>query len=137
VNDQLSRLALAQGTLLTEEPASLVFLKAVRSLLASGRAVLQDLQADSQEMMTAQVLIEGFYRTSTYLMTPTTYDLVCEYKRRAGQTVPWSQRACEILEQDELLVSTDSDGRHKAVVCVINGQRVRCWHLPVQVLGDG
>ncbi len=44
-------------------------------------------------MMTAQVLIEGFHRTGTYLMTPTTYDLVCEYKRRAGQTVPWSQRA--------------------------------------------
>ena len=63
---------------------------------------------------------------------------MCEYKRRAGQVVPWSQRALvQMLEQDGLLLSTDSDGRHKAVVRVINGQRVRCWHLLVQVLGDG
>jgi hypothetical protein len=41
-----------------------------------------------------------------------------------------------MLEQDGLLLSTDSDGRHKAVVRVINGQRVRCWHLPVHVLGN-
>jgi hypothetical protein len=33
------------------------------------------------------VLIGGVDRTGTYLMTPTTYDLVCEYKRRAGQVV--------------------------------------------------
>jgi hypothetical protein len=53
---------------------------------------------------------------------------VCAYKRRAGQIVPWNQRALvQLLEQDELLVSTDSDGRHKAVVRVINGQRVRWW----------
>ena len=71
-------------------------------------------------------------------MTPTTYDLVCEYKRRAGQVVPWSQRALiQMLEQDRLLLSMDSNGRHKAVQRSINGQRVRCWHLPVQVLGDG
>jgi len=44
-------------------------------------------------------------------MTPTTYDLVCEYKRRAAQLVPRSQRVLvQILEQDELLVSTDADG---------------------------
>ena len=136
--DHLSRLALAQGTLVTEERASLVFLQAVRSLVASGRAVVQHLEADSQEMTTAQVLIGGIDHTGTYLMTPTTYDLVCEYKRRAGQSVPWSQRALvQMLEQEGLLASTDSDGRHKAVVRVINGQRVRCWHLSVQVLGNG
>ncbi len=79
--------------------------------------------------------LRGVDRTGTYPMTPTTYDLVCEYKRRAGQIVPWSQRALvQMLEQDGLLASTDRDGRHKAVVHVINGQRVRCWHLPVQVL---
>ena len=66
-----------------------------------------------------------------------TYDLVCTNKRGAGQAVPWSQRALvQMLEQDGLLVSTDADGRHTAVVRVINGQRVRCWYLPVQVLGN-
>ncbi len=125
------------GTLVTEERASLVFLQAVRSLLASGRAVLQNLEAEFQEMTTAQVLIGGFDGMGTYLMTPTTYDLVCEYKRRAGQVVPWSQRALvQMLEQDGLIVSTDGDGRHKAVLRAINGQRVRCWHLPVHVLGN-
>jgi hypothetical protein len=59
---------------------------------------------------------------------------VCEYKRRVGQVVPWIQRALvQMLAQDGLLMSTDRDGRHKAVVYVINGQRMRCWHLPVQV----
>ena len=85
-----------------------------------------------------QVLIGGVDRTGTFLMTPTTYDLVCEYKRRAGQVVPWSQRALvQMLEQDGLLVSTGSDGRHKAVLRAINGHRVRCWHLPADVLGNG
>ncbi len=66
------------------------------------------------------------------------YEFVCAYKRRAGQVVPWSQRALvQMLEQDELLLSTDNDGRHTAVVRAINGQRVRCWHLPVHVLGNG
>ncbi len=135
--EHLSRLALAQGTLVTEERASFVFLQAVRNLVASGRAVIQDLEAESQEITTAQVLIGGVDRTGSYLMTPTTYDLVCEYKRRAGQIVPWSQRALvQMFEQDGLLVSTDSDGRHKAVLHPINGQRVRCWHLPVHVFGD-
>jgi hypothetical protein len=88
-------------------------------------------------MTTAQVLIGSIDRMCTYLMTPTSYDLVCEYKRRAGQVVPWSQRALvQMLEQDGLLVSTDSDGRHTAVLHPINGQRVRCWHLPIQVLGN-
>ncbi len=136
-NEQLSRLALAQGTLVTEERASLVFLQAVRSLVASGRAILHDLEGGTPEVAPAQVLIGGVDRTGTYLITPATYDLVCEYKRRAGQVVPWSQRALvQMLEQDGLLVSTDTDGRHKAVVRVINGQRVRCWHLPVHVLGN-
>ncbi len=59
--------------------------------------------------MPSQVLIGGVDRTGTYLMTPTTYDLVCEYKRRAGQVVPWSQRALvQMLEQDGLLVNIDS-----------------------------
>ncbi len=76
------------------------------------------------------MLLGGVDRTGTYLMTPTTYDLVCEYKRRAVQVVPWSQRALVLmLEQDGLLVSTDSDGRHKAVVRAINGHHVRCWHV--------
>ncbi len=112
-------------------------LYAVRSLVANGRAVLHDLAAGTPDLTPSQVLIGGFDRTGTYLMTPTTYDLVCEYKRRAGQLVPWSQRALvQMLEQDGFLVSTDSDGRHKAVIRIINGQRVRCWHLPVDVLGN-
>jgi hypothetical protein len=135
--DHLSQLALAQGTLVTEERASLVFLQAVRSLVASGRAVLHDLEGGTPEVAPAQVLIGGVDRTGTYLMTPTTYDLVCEYKRRAGQMMPWSQRALvQMLEQDGLLVCMASDGRHKAVLHGINGQRVRCWHLPVHVFGD-
>jgi hypothetical protein len=35
----------------------------------------------------SHVLIGGFDRTGTYLLTPITYDLVCEHKRRAGQVV--------------------------------------------------
>ncbi len=92
-NANLSRLALAQGTLVTEERASLVFLQAVRSLVASCRAVLHALEAGTPDVPPSQVLFGGFDHTSTYLMTPTTYDLVCAYKRRAGQTVPCSQRA--------------------------------------------
>jgi hypothetical protein len=99
--------------------------------------VLHALEAGTPDVPPSQVLFGGFDHTSTYLMTPTTYDLVCEYKRRAGQVVPWSQRALvQMLEQDGLLVSTASDGRHTAVLHPINGQRVRCWHLPIQVLGN-
>jgi len=68
-------------------------------------------------MTTVQVLIGGVDHTGTHLMTPTTYDVVCEYKRRSGQVVPWSQRALvQMLEKDGLLLSTDTDGRHKAVL---------------------
>lgn len=56
-NDHLMRLALTQGTLVTEERASLVFLQAVHSLLASGRAVLHDLEAGTPEVTSSQVLI--------------------------------------------------------------------------------
>ena len=99
--------------------------------------MLHDLQAGRSDVTLNQVLIGDIDHTDTYLMTTTTYDLVCAYKRRAGQAVPWSQRALvQMLEQDGLLVSTDADGRHTAVVRVINGQRVRCWYLPVQVLGN-
>ncbi len=71
-------------------------------------------------------------------MTPTAYDIVWEYKRRAGQGVSFSQRAlAQMLAQDGLLVSTDADGRHTAVLRYINGQRVRCWHLPANMLTQG
>ncbi len=97
--------------------------------------MLHGLEAGTPEVTPALVLVRGVDRTRTYLMTPTTYDLFCEYKRRAGQQVPWSQRALvQLLEQNGLLVSTDSDGRHKAVIRVINGQRVRCWHVPVDLV---
>lgn len=43
----------------------------------------------------------------------------------------------QMLEQDGLRVSTDRDEHHKAVLRSINGQRVRCCHLPVHVLGNG
>ncbi len=106
----------------------------MRSLLASGRAVLHNLESGTPDVTPSQVLIGGFDRTGTYLMIPTTYDLVCEYKRRAGQVVPWSQRALvQMLAQEGLLVSTDADGRHTAVQRSINGQRVRCWHLPADL----
>ena len=36
-----------------------------------------------------------------------------------------------------VLVSMHRDGRHKAVLRAINGQRVRCWHVPTDVLGIG
>jgi hypothetical protein len=39
-----------------------------------------------------------------------------------------------MLEQDGLLVSTDRDGRQEAVIRVINGQRVRWWHVPVDLV---
>ncbi len=87
----------------------------MRSLVANGRAVLHDLAAGTPDLTPSQVLIGGFDRTGTYLMTPTTYDLVCEYKRRAGQLVPWSQRALvQMLERDGLFFGTDADERHKA-----------------------
>jgi hypothetical protein len=41
----------------------------------------------------------------------------------------------QLLEQDGLLLSTDSDGRHTAMVRVINGQRLRWWQLPVTICG--
>ncbi len=51
--------------------------------------------------------------------------------------MPFSQRAlAQMLEQDGLLVSTDADGRHKAVLRYINGQRVRCWHLRTNILAE-
>ena len=48
----------------------------MRCILASGRAVIQKLEAEARDMTTAQVLIGGVDRTGTCLMTPTTYDLV-------------------------------------------------------------
>ncbi len=94
----------------------------MRSLLASGRAVVQDLEADSQEMTPVQVLIGGVDRTGTYLMTPTTYDLVCAYQHRAGQIVPSSQRALvQMFEQDGLLsVPIAMGDTNKMVVLLVS-----------------
>ncbi len=74
-----------QTPLVLRHPTALYVM---RSLVASGRAVLPSLDEGTPDEMPSQVLISGVDRTGTYLMTPTTYDLVCEYKRRAGHVVP-------------------------------------------------
>jgi len=58
---------LAQGTLVTEERASLVFLQAVHSFVASGRAVLHNLEGGTPDVTPSQVLIGGVDCTGTYL----------------------------------------------------------------------
>jgi hypothetical protein len=50
-------------------------LSAVRSLVASGRAVVHNLEGGTPDVTPNQVLIDGIDHASTYLMT-TTYDLV-------------------------------------------------------------
>jgi hypothetical protein len=48
----------------------------VRSLVASGRAVVHNLEGGTPDVTPNQVLIDGIDHASTYLMTTTTYDLV-------------------------------------------------------------
>ncbi len=122
-----------QGTLVAEERASLVFLQAVRRLLASGRAVLHDLEGGTPDVPANQVLIGGVDRTGTYLMTPTTYDLVCEYKRRAWQGVPGvSEHSCTCWSRMDC--SSVSIGMGATRRCSGQSTTSGVLHLPADVL---
>jgi hypothetical protein len=100
----LLNLARSQLDMTTQECYSQIFLEAVRSLVASGRAVLCNLSADSPEPRAGQVLIGARDAEGTYLIVETAYDEVCKQLKSAGRPVSFSIRALsQLFEQDGLL----------------------------------
>jgi hypothetical protein len=105
----------------------------VRSLVASGRAVLCNLSAEAAEPRANQVLIGAFDAEGTYLIVEAAFDEVCKQLKAAGRPVSFSQRALsQLLEQDGLLYEVSPP--HLTVKKRINGSRPRCWHLPPGIL---
>jgi hypothetical protein len=129
----LLNLARTQLDMTTQERYSQLFLETVRSLVASGRVVLIDLNAESPEPRANQVLIGGRDAEGTYLIVEAAFDEVCKQLKAAGRPVSFSQRALsQLFEQDGLLREVSPP--HLTVKKRINGTRPRCWHLPPGVL---
>ena len=129
----LLNLARTQLDMTTQERYSQFFLETVRSLIASGRAVLIDLNALTHELRPGQILIGGHDADGTYLIVESTFDEVCKQLKAAGRPVTFSQRALsQLFEQDGLLREVHPP--HLTVKKRINGTRPRCWHLPPGVM---
>lgn len=129
----LLNLARTQLDMTTQERYSQLFLETVRSLIASGRAVLIDLNAITHELRPGQILIGGHDADGTYLIVESTFDEVCKQLKAAGRPVTFSQRALsQLFEQDGLLREVHPP--HLTVKKRINGTRPRCWHLPPGVM---
>ncbi len=128
----LQRLAVAQVNLVTDERYSVQFFQAVRGLLATGRAQMQNLDLANGEVTKPPALIGGYDRAGTYLL-PAAYDEVRKYRYQMGMPLAFGQRALlQMLEQENLFVTTDDKARkpQKAVTRYLDGKRHRCWHLP-------
>lgn len=131
----LLNLARSQLDLTTQERYSHLFLEAVRSLVASGKAVLADLDADAPEPRPGQVLIGAYDAMGTYLIVESSYDEVCKQLKAAGRPASFTIRALsQLFEQEGLLREVSPP--HLTVKKRINGSRPRCWHLPPGML-DG
>lgn len=131
----LLNLARSQLDLTTGERYSYLFLETVRSLVASGRAMVIDLDAESPESRSNQVLIGACNSEGTYLIVEAAYDEVCKQMKAAGRQMGCTQRALsQLLEQDGLL--RNANPPHLTVKRRINGTRPRCWHLPPGVLEE-
>jgi hypothetical protein len=133
---ELITLARQQLDLTTGERYSVLFIEQVKSLLASGKAYLLDMEADGQhEMALSQVLIGAKDRNGLYLMAQTSYDEVSKHMRSTGKNPGFSQRALsQLLSQDGLLLNTQ--GNSLLVRKRINGVCAWCWHLPRGVFED-
>ena len=132
----LRQLAAAQVSLVTDERYSVQFLQAVRGLLASGRAQLQNLELSNGELVKPPTLLGGYDRAGTYLL-PVAYDEVRKYRHQMGMPLTFSQKALlQMFEQEGLLVSTDHRARRPqtAITRYLDGKRHRCWHLPPAIL---
>ena len=131
----LLQLARAQLNLTAQERYSQLFLEAVRSLVASQRAVIMNIAQASPMLDSGQVLLGAADQHGTYLITGAAYDEVCKHLRSVGRPVSFSKRAlAQMLHQDGLLLSVENGFDMKKRFG--DGQRPRCWHLPADIL-DG
>lgn len=129
----LLNLARAQLDMTTHERYSQLFLETVRSLVASSRAVLNELGGEPLDLRAGQVLIGARDANGTYLIVESAYDEVCRQLKAAGRPANFSIRALsQLFEQDGLLREVSPP--HLTVKKRINGTRPRCWHLPPGVL---
>jgi hypothetical protein len=129
----LFHLAKAQLDVTSQERYSQIFLETIRSLVASGKAILLNLDATSQEMLTSQVLIGAYDQKGTYLLSQASYDEVCKHLRSAGRSLGISKNALsQMLYQDGFLQNTHPP--HLVTKKRINGTRPYCWCLPVGIL---
>lgn len=130
---ELVALAKLQIELTTGERYSQLFLDAVRGLVASGRAVILDLEAENQEMTTSQVLIGARDRQGLYLIADVAYDEVCKAAKQAGRTVAYTKRALgQLLAQDGALVSRQPPSL--VMRKRVNRVYLWCWHLALGTL---
>jgi hypothetical protein len=79
----LLNLARSQLDMTTQERYSQLFLETVRSLVASGRAVLCNLSAEAAEPRANQVLIGAFDSEGTYLIVEAAFDEVYKQLKAA------------------------------------------------------
>lgn len=132
---ELVALAKLQIELTTGERYSQLFLDAVRGLVASGRAVLLDLESENQEMTTSQVLIGGRDHQGLYLIADVAYDEVCKAAKQAGRTVAYTKRALgQLLGQDGALVSRQPPSL--VMRKRLNRVYLWCWHLAPDTLNS-
>jgi hypothetical protein len=131
----LLSLAKAQLDLTTQERYSQIFLETVRGLVASGRAVICNLETTTSDVTPSQVLIGARDSRGVYLISQASYDEVCKHLRAAGRSAGFSLRALsQLFYQDGLLQSTEPPSL--VVKKRINGIRPWCWHLPAGVLDE-
>jgi hypothetical protein len=131
----LLNLAKAQLELTTQERYSQIFLETVRGLVASGRAVICNLETTTPDVSPSQALIGARDSRGVYLISQASYDEVCKHLRAAGRPVGFSLRALsQLFYQDGLLQSTEPPSL--VMKKRINGIRPWCWHLPAGVLDE-
>jgi hypothetical protein len=133
VKTVLYKLAQQQLELTTHERASNLFIEAVQSLLASGKAVL----FDSERTISAepgQTVIGMRDRESIYLIAETTYNEVSKATRATGGQVGYTKHALgKMLQQDGVLL-TDENPTALVVRRRVNGVPTWCWRLKAEIL---
>jgi uncharacterized coiled-coil protein SlyX len=112
-----------------QESYSQFFLETLRGLLASGRALLIDLDAGRQELPATQTLLGGYDRAGTYLIAQAAYGAFRKHLRAAGRRVTFTQRALsQRFDREGLLQSTVPPTL--MIRKRVDSRRCWCWHLP-------
>jgi hypothetical protein len=128
VKRELTELARRQLALTRQERYAAVFLETLRSLLASGRAVLLDLDAEASERPPQQVVVGARDSGGVYLQTTVAFNEMVRQLRALGQPAAFTKRAlAQQLAQDGLLESRADDCL--MVYKRFNGVGSWCWHL--------